>query len=466
MMITRTSIRTWLQQAVALIAASALVMIFGAAGAAGAITPPSIDTAAVPPDTVGPEQPMRESVACQTPGVLDGTNFADPPPAWNLLNLNAARPFATGAGITVAVIDTGVTPNPRLPHLRPGGDYVTDGDGLSDCDGHGTLVAGIIAGSPNPGDGFSGVAPEATVLSIRQSSTHYSLQNPAPNTDDPNATETGIDLRAMARAVVHAVNLGAQVINISMVSCMKAVRHADDRELGAALHWAVADRNVVVIAAAGNTGPGDCVQNPPPPAGDPQSWSHVVTIASPDWWADDVVAVGSVTTEGAPSTTTLQGPWMGLAAPGEAITSVGNYPDGHLVNALPGRDGVMVPLYGDSYSAAYVSGVAALVRQKYPQLNAFQVINRLKATAHAGPTTPDPVVGWGVVDPLAALTWNVADPAPTLPINKIITPAPPPPPPDFAPRRIATYAVGGFVVVALLVLGAWAALRRKSDTHD
>ena len=113
-----------------------------------------------------------------------------------------------------------------------------------------------------------------------------------------------------------------------------------------------------------------------------------------------------------------------------------------------------------------MTGVAALVRQKYPQLNAFQVINRLKATAHAGPTTPDPVVGWGVVDPLAALTWNVADPAPTLPINSIITPAPPPPPPDFTPRRIATYAVGGFVGVALIVLGAWAALRRKSDTHD
>jgi membrane-anchored mycosin MYCP len=456
----------WLQRAVVVCTVSAVVVAFGGAGAARAVTPPSIDTAAVPPDTVKPEQRMRQSVACQTPGVLEGANFADAPAAWSLLNLAAARPFASGAGVTVAVIDTGVTPNPRLPHLRPGGDYVVDGgDGLSDCDGHGTLIAGIIAAVPGASDGFAGVAPDATLISIRQSSAHYTLQNPAANTDDPSATETGIDLRAMARAVVHAVNLGAQVINISMVSCMKAVRPVDDRELGAALHWAVVERNVVVIAAAGNIG-GNCTQNPRPSSGDRQSWGRVVTVASPAWWADDVVAVGSVRNDGAPSTTTLQGPWMDLAAPGESITAVGNYPDGRLVNALPGRDGVPVPIYGDSYSAAYVSGVAALVREKYPQLNAFQVINRLKATAHAGPTTPDPAVGWGVLDPLAALTWNVADPAPTLPVNSVITPAPPAAPPDFTPRRVATTAVAGFIIAALIAVGVWAALRRKAGTGE
>ncbi|MEN4476515.1 type VII secretion-associated serine protease mycosin [Mycolicibacterium cosmeticum] len=360
----------------------------------------------------------------------------------------------------MAVIDTGVTPNPRLRNLRPGGDYVTDGDGLTDCDAHGTLVAGIIGAAPNAGDAFVGVAPDAALISIRQSSAHYRLQNP-DQSDDPNLTETAIDLRAMARAVVHAVNLGATVINISMVSCMKAVRHADDRELGAALHWAVAERNVVVVVAAGNTG-GDCRQNPPPPGTDPASWANVVTIASPAWWADDVLAVGSVQNDGTPSTTTLQGPWVDLAAPGENIVSTGNFPDGHLVNGLPGQDQILVPMFGDSYSAAYVSGVAALVRQKYPDLNAYQVMHRLKATAHAGPTTPDPSVGWGVVDPLAALTWNVADPAPTLPVNNIIHPAPPPPPPDYTPRRTATYLVLGIAGAILLAIGAWAALRRKS----
>ncbi|WP_081344344.1 MULTISPECIES: type VII secretion-associated serine protease mycosin [Mycobacteroides] len=437
----------------------ALVVASGGGGTAAAIPPPIIDAGAVPPDTVGPERPMQQRVQCQTPGVLPASNFADPPPGWRLLNLEATRPFATGAGVAVAVIDTGVTPNPRLPHLRPGGDYVMDGDGLSDCDAHGTLVAGVIGAAPAPGDAFVGVAPEATLISIRQSSTHFNLQNPTQS-DDPNDSETGIDLRAEARAVVHAVNLGASVINISMVSCLKAVRHADDSALGAAVHWAVNERNVVVVAAAGNTG-GDCKQNPAPPGTDPGSWANVVTISSPSWWADDVLSVGSVQNDGAPSSTTLQGPWVDLAAPGENVVSVGNFPDGRLVNALPGEDQVLVPLFGDSYSAAVVTGVVALVRQKFPELTARQVMYRLKATAHAGPTTPDPAIGWGVVDPLAALTWNVPNPAPMLPVNSVIHPAPPPPGPDYQPRRFASYGLGGLAVVVVLAGGAWAALRRR-----
>jgi membrane-anchored mycosin MYCP len=431
------------------------------APAAGAITPPSIVTVAVPPDTVGAEQPMRASKICQAPGVIDGSNFTDPPPPFRLLNVGATRALATGAGITVALIDTGVTPNPRLPNLRPGGDYIVEGDkGLADCDGHGTLVAGIIGAAPNPGDGFAGVAPDAMLISIRQSSEYFDLEKPSTNNGDPNATRTAIDLRAMARAVVHAVNMGAQVINISMVSCMKAVRTADDAGLGAAIHWAVAERNVVVVAAAGNTG-GDCTQNPPPPANDMASWNNVVTVASPAWWADDVLSVGSVTNEGVPSTFTLHGPWLGVAAPGETITSVGNFPDGHLVNGLPGKDGPLVPIYGTSFATAYVSGLAALVRQKYPELNAYQVVNRIKSTAHAGPTPVDPAVGWGVIDPLAALTWNVANPAPKLPVNKVIVPSPPAPGPDLAPRRVGTWVLGGFVGLAVAAISVAAALRRK-----
>lgn len=450
---------------VALGAVVAIGVLSSGAGVAEALTPPSIDTAAVPPDDVGPEQPMRLNVACQTPGVLPDSTFTDPPAAWRLMNLDAARPFATGAGVTVAVIDTGATPNPRLPNLRPGGDFVINGgDGLDDCDAHGTLVAGIIGAAPSPGDAFVGVAPDSTVISIRQSSAHYTLEHPDPGRrDDPHASETAMDLRAMARAVVHAVNLGASVINISMVSCMKAVRHVDDRELGAALHWAVAERNTVVVAAAGNNRE-ECRQNPPPPAAEPGSWNNVVTIASPAWWADDVLAVGSVTDDGTPSSTTLQGPWVDVAAPGENIVSVGNYPDGRLVNSLPGENQLPVAVYGNSFSAAYVSGVVALIRQKYPDLNPYQVMNRLKATAHAGPTTPDPSIGWGVIDPLAALTWNVPDPAPTLPVNKIIYPAPPPPAPDYTPRRVASLVILGLVTAALLGIGVRAVLGQKAQS--
>lgn len=66
-----------------------------------------------------------------------------------------------------------------------------------------------------------------------------------------------------------------------------------------------------------------------------------------------------------------------------------------------------MPFWGTSFSAAYVSGVAALVRAKYPQLTAHQVINRIMQTAHNPPAGVDNRVGYGLVDPVAALTFNV-----------------------------------------------------------
>ncbi|MGH3542136.1 MAG: S8 family serine peptidase, partial [Mycobacterium sp.] len=125
---------------------------------ANAITPPVIDPAAVPPNSPpGPEQPMRQSAYCTEVGVLPGTDFRVQPKYMDMLNLPEAWRFGRGGGVKVAVIDTGVTPHPRLPHLIPGGDYVmAGGDGLSDCDAHGTIVASMIAATP-----ASGAAPAA-----------------------------------------------------------------------------------------------------------------------------------------------------------------------------------------------------------------------------------------------------------------------------------------------------------------
>ncbi len=449
-------------------AVSALLAALVWSPTAAAITPPSIVNVIPPPGTAGPEQPMRASYTCRAPGVLDGTNFTDPAAAARLLNLDAVRPLADGAGITIALLDTGVTPNFRLPNVKAGGDYIVEADdGLVDCDGHGTLVAGIINAAPNPDDSLAGVAPAATVLSIRQSSALFALQNPPPG-GDANASRAAVDLRAMARAVVRAVDLGAQVINISMTACMKALRPVDDAGLGAAIHWAVAERNVVVVAAAGNTGTANnnqCTQNPPARQDDPGSWNDLVTVASPAWWSQDVLAVGSVNDQGAPSTFTLLGPWMGVAAPGERIGSLGNYPDGRLVNGEPGADGQLVPIYGTSFSTAYVSGLAALVRQKFPQLNAYEVMHRIKATAHAGAGRPDQGVGAGLIDPVAALTWDVpALAAPPAPASQVITPAAPPPPPDARPNQVAAWMLGGFALAAVAAIAAVAALRGRPST--
>ena len=82
--------------------------------------------------------------------------------------------------------------------------------------------------------------------------------------------------------------------------------------------------------------------------------------------------------------------------------------NGAPINALPARDpGKAIPLSGTSFATAYTSGVAALVRAKYPQLSAHQIIRRITETAHNPPRGVDNKVGYGVVDPVAALTFDV-----------------------------------------------------------
>ena len=138
-------------------AAAATTLIVASVALSGspayAINPPGIDPAAVPPDSPpGPMQPMKQTAYCTEVGVLPGTDFRVQPKYMDMLNLPEAWRFGRGAGVKVAVIDTGVAPHPRLPHLIPGGDYVmAGGDGLSDCDAHGTLVASMIAASPASG---------------------------------------------------------------------------------------------------------------------------------------------------------------------------------------------------------------------------------------------------------------------------------------------------------------------------
>ena len=127
-----------------------------------------------------------------------------------MLEYRAAWRFSRGAGQKVAVIDTGVNRHPRLRALEPGGDYVSNSDGLQDCDAHGTLVAGIIAAAPSPDDSFAGVAPDATILSIRQNSGVF---GPAgfggTTTDDPNAVSPGYgNTQTLALAITRAVDLG------------------------------------------------------------------------------------------------------------------------------------------------------------------------------------------------------------------------------------------------------------------
>lgn len=357
---------------------------------AHALTPPSIDPSRLPaPAVAAPPRPSAQRSPCVVAEAAARPGATDPLAG---LNLAAVWPLTRGAGQRVAVIDTGVNRHTRLTRVDAGGDYVGTGDGTQDCDGHGTVVAGIIAAAPDPADPghFSGVAPEATVLSIRQSSTVF---GPA---DDPSVVGFG-DVDTMAAAVRTAADAGATVLNISSVACAQGALH--DGPLGAALAYAVDTRDVVVVAAAGNAGgPNQCPRQSPAPK---LNWADATVAVSPAWYDDYVLTVGSVDADGTASPFSLAGPWVDVAAPGEQMISLNPAGQG-LTDTLPTPAG-SGPISGTSYAAPVVTGLAALVRARFPALTARQVMQRIEDTAHHRPGGWDPVVGNGVVDPGAAL---------------------------------------------------------------
>jgi membrane-anchored mycosin MYCP len=392
---------------------------------------------------------------------LPGTNFHDPPWPNTYLGVTQAQKFATGAGITVAVIDTGVDATPRVP-AEPGGDFVVpDGNGLSDCDSHGTLTASIIAGRPALTDGFVGVAPDARLISVRQTSEAFEPKDTQNNQNDPNATAAAGSIRSLARAVMHAANLGAGVINISEAACFKVKKPVDESTLGAALNYAVNVKGAVVVVAAGNVG-GDCGQNPPPDpsiAADPRGWLGVQTIVTPAWYSPLVLTVGGVGQNGAPSEFSMHGPWVSVAAAADNIIALG--PLGEPVDALPGKEGP-VPIAGTSFAAAYVSGVAALLRQRFPDLTPSQIMNRITATSRHPGGGVDDSVGAGTVDAVAALTWDVPPNSARTPlsVNRIQPPVPVPGP-DHGPINAVTVAVIGLIVTLGLGTLVGQALKRR-----
>lgn len=263
--------------------------------------------------------------------------------------------LSTGAGVVVAVLDSGVdAAHPDLAgRVLPGRDYV-DGstDGRVDPVGHGTTVASLIAGA---GDPATGLAPDAQILPVRVLDEQNRYENAA----------------TVAGGVVWAVDQGAQVINLSLGGSRESSSLAD------ALAYAMA-RDVVVVACTGN---------------DTGDYTEV-------WYParePGVVAVsGLVFSNGTPAAwpASLTGPATVLAAP--AVLTGARAGGGHR------------PVQGTSFSSAVVAGTAALIRARWPQLSAGQVVNRLVATAeHLGPPGRNPVFGFGVVDPVGALTEPV-----------------------------------------------------------
>lgn len=394
---TRTRIRA------AAVIAVPLLMASQCAPSAGAVAPPPIDDTLLPdPAPPAPPQPtlQRETCADTSPPHLSYQSGARE----NLAVRDAIWRLTRGSGQRVAIIDTGVEPNPRLADVVAGGDYVSDGDGRQDCDGHGTVVASIIGAASDAADtaALSGLAPDATLISIRQSSTKFS----------PVSGHSGGvgDVRTLAMAVRTAADMGASVINISSVACSGSP--PDDGSLGAALSYAVDTKDAVIVTAAGNVGGvGQCPgQN---------ASAQPTVIASPAWYDDYVIAVGSVSPDGAPSPFSLRGPWVDVAAPGEQV----------IVLTAKSGSTKPVPISGTSYAAPVVSAAAALVRSRFPRLSARQVMSRLEQTAHAPAGREDLAVGAGVVDVLAAVSDEIphtaTDPADPKPVVRQASENPP-----------------------------------------
>lgn len=314
----------------------------------------------------------------------------------NEYGISAAWQVSKGAGVKVAIIDSGVDgQHPDLKGAVVGG---TDVSGSGDPNGqksigakpeHGTLVATLLAGRghasaspsaspsspPSSGsggpDGIVGVAPEAEILSV---SAWLGSPNPAGKTDQEQ----------IPQAVRWAVDNGAKVINISLGSTSPDWPQSWD----AAFLYAE-QKDVVIVAAAGNRIGGN-VQ-----VGAPATIPGVLTVAGLDRNRTASVDASS------------QGISIGVSAPAEK-----------LVGGLPG--GSYEDWAGTSGSAPLVSGVAALIRSKWPDMSAKQVINRIVSTAEdAGAPGKDPIYGYGILNAEAALKADVPDAA-SNPVGSIV----------------------------------------------
>lgn len=355
-------------------------------------------------------------------------------PAWHLerLNMPEAWQIATGEGITVAVIDTGMSPQgtPFMDASRVrtldflGGMSAEDSEaGGVDCD-HGTKVASLIAAGRSgsqPYDvrtDFSGIAPDAEIISYRVLST----SGGGESGDDTDSLQPTID------AVRNAIEEGVDVINLSQSAggadpLIPAYREAVEDAVAA---------GIVVVAAAGNADQG--ISGAPYPAS-----------------FDGVISVGMVDRTDAPHA--MSYPWqsVSIGAPGADLMAL--LPSMPRQNAPYSNQAYESGVVGTSFAAPIVSGVVALLLETYPDLTPEQVKQRLQVTADPPPNTiPDSRIGYGIVNPMRALT-GVARPQEANPGSDSSTSTsvtlPDPPQPNMVPAYIGV----GVGVGALLVTG-------------
>jgi membrane-anchored mycosin MYCP len=345
---------------------------------------------AVPTPVATEPQPTQD---CPGPGQAS-SKVTSVPWAQEALDWSSVWPLTEGQGVTVAVVDSGVDYSPQLAG-KVKAINLTTGTGYGDCIGHGTGVAGIIAASDMQAQGnpFEGVAPDAKILSIKVQSQ-----------------ESGIS-STLAVGITDAALAGAQVINVSITT-------GNSPALRAAV--ALALRKGAVIVAAGGNDEQETGHGPFYPASYP-----------------GVLSVGAVAQDGSLAPFSDLHSHVAVTAPGVNVTST--------------TPGGYEAYNGTSFATAYVSGVAALVRSRFPRMSGPEVVKRIEETAdgNTGPGT-----GNGLVNPLLAVTAIIAPAAAQSPLP---TPRPRPVPveraplPDLAARTTALQVVAGALGLAGLV---------------
>jgi serine protease len=323
---------------------------------------------------------------------FNGPFGVDAPGAWSNL-ISAGAPG--GAGVTVAVLDTGVAyadqpPFHRSPDLAaaqvvPGWDFVDNDPDPSDENGHGTDVASTIAEDTNNAFGLTGLAYGARIMPVRVLDSR----------GDGNAV-------TIASGVRFAVDHGANVINLS-VNFDPHVSAAQIQPLIKALAYA-ASHNVLVVGAAGNEGLGS------------------VDLPAR---SKNVIAVGATTEFGCVASYSNYGRDLDLVAPGGGGDAAIQDPNcrpgrpGRPIYQMTyagtlGRFGIGVGYIGTSMAAPHVSATAALIVASGilgPRPSPAQIFTRLRYTARdLGAPGFDTRYGWGLVSAGAATTPVVLDP--------------------------------------------------------
>ena len=239
---------------------------------------------------------------------------------WNFraINVEPAWDETKGAGVTVAVIDTGVSkvPDLKLTKFVAGYDFVNDKDDASDDNGHGTHVAGTIAQSTNNGYGVAGIAYEASIMPLKVLSGGG-----------------GGTIADIAEAIKFAADNGADVINMSLGG------GGDSNMMKEAIEYAYS-KGVTIIAAAGNEG-----RNA---ASYPARYPQVISVSATD-------------ATGQKASYSNFGAGVDLAAPGGSSTDEAGRIIQNTINPATGET-VFVGFQGTSMAAPHVAGVAALIR--------------------------------------------------------------------------------------------------------